>query len=92
VRLTLSRSTHLVGLSQDLDDDAVSLLIESGLKNRFPPACSTWKSLFSESKNIKQKSIYERKKHIDEELEKEKPFLVGTFVREMIRRISEAFP
>ena len=92
LKLTLLRSKYSIELSQDLDDTAVSLLIESGLKNRFSIACATWESQNSESKEITRRSIVERKKSADEELRRDQPLLEDILAREIIRRILEAYP
>ena len=92
IKLTLSRSTHVVDFSQDLDDDAVSFLIENGLKDRFPNACDAWKSRNSENQGNLQESTNEKKAFIDKELEKDKPSLEGTLASEMIRRFVEEYP
>ena len=92
LKLTLPRSKYFIKLNQDLDDTAVFLLIESGLENRFPTACATWKSQNSKSKEIAQVSAVERKKSVDEELRRSKPLLEDILAREMIRRILEAYP
>ena len=92
LKLTLPRSKYSIELSQDLDDTAVSLLIENGLKNRFPTACATWESQNSESKEIARKSSVEGKKSVDEDLRREQPLLEDILAREMIRRILEAYP
>lgn len=92
LKLTLPRSKYSIELSQDLDDTAVSLLIENGLKNRFSTACATWESQNSESKEIARKSSVEGKKSVDEDLRREQPLLEDILAREMIRRILEAYP
>ena len=92
LKLTPPRSKYSIELSQDLDDTAVSLLIENGLKNRFSTACATWESQNSERKEIARRSIVERKKSVDEELRKDQPLLEGILATEMIRRILEAYP
>lgn len=90
--LTLSRSKYYIELSQDLDDAAVSLLIENGLKKRFPAACDTWKFRTSESRETSKKCVVEGKHRVEEELNHGKSVLEDILGREVARRISEAYP
>jgi hypothetical protein len=90
--LTPPRSKYPVELSQDLDDAAVSLLIQNGLKKKFRVACDTWKSRIAESKETFWKSVQEEKKHVDEELGNDRPLLEDTLTREVVRRILEVYP
>lgn len=92
VKLTLPRSTCFIDLSRDLDDEAVSLLIDNGLKNRFSAACDTWKLNNIKSKETTQKAIAEKKRQVDEDLRSSKSLLEGTLSREITRRIMEAYP
>ena len=87
-----SRSKYIVELGEGLDDVEVSLLIENGLKNRFPVACDTWKSQTSKSEETLRKQIAEKKKRVDEELDNDRPLLEDTLTREVARRIWEAYP
>ena len=64
-KLTLSRSKYSIDLSQDLDDAAVSILVQNGLDNKFPAACGAWKSRNAESKETARKSIIEEKQRVD---------------------------
>ena len=89
---SMSRSKYIVELGEGLDDIEVSLLIENGLKKRFPVACATWKSQTSESKETAWKQVVEKKKQVDEELVNDKPLLEDTLAREVVRRICEAYP
>ena len=92
MKLTLSRSKCSIGLSGDLDDDAVSLLINNGLKTRFPTVCGAWELHKSESKEVTQKSILEKKKQVDEDLKNNQPLLEDTLAWEITRKISDAYP
>ena len=87
-----SRSKYYIDLSQDLDDTAVSLLIEHGLGKRFPTACDTWKSRNAENKEIVRKSIFEEKQRVDEILKNERPLVEDTLARGIARRILDAYP
>lgn len=88
-KLTLPRSKYYISLSQDLDDNAVSLLIENGLSGRFSTACNAWKFRNAESKEATQRSISEEKLHIDEQLKGNLPLLEDTLTKEITRRILE---
>ena len=92
IKLTPSRSKYSVHLCQDLDDDAVSLLIENGLGKRFPTACDTWKSRNSEGRKATQESIAVKKGEVEEELLKDQPLLEDMLAREIVRRILETYP
>jgi hypothetical protein len=92
MKLTLSRSKYSVDLSQDLDDAAVSLLVENGLNSRFPAACEVWKSRNAESRATTKKSIIEKRKDVDEQLKMDQTLLEGTLAREIVRRILEKYP
>lgn len=92
IKLTPSRSKYSVHLCQDLDDDAVSLLIKNGLGKRFPTACDTWKSRTSGGRKLTQENIRAKKKEVEEELLKDQPLLEDTLAREMVRRILETYP
>jgi len=89
--LILFRSKYSIDLNRDLDDAAVSLLIENGLGDRFPTACDTWKSCNAESKENTWRSISEKKQNINEELKDNQP-LLDALVREITRRILEVHP
>lgn len=91
-KLTLLRSKSFIDLSTDLDDAAVSLLIDNGLKSRFPTVCSAWKVHNSEIKDATQKSIHQKKKDVDEELRNGKPLLDDALAKEILRRILDAYP
>lgn len=86
------RSRYSIELSQDLDDAAVSLLIENGLDKRFPVACAAWKLETSESSAIAQKCALEKKKLVDEKLINDKSLLEDTLARELTRGILQAYP
>lgn len=90
--LTPSRSKYFVDLSEDLDDASVSLLVQHGLGNKFPTACSTWKSRNAKSKETTQKSFLEGKQRVDEELKKDRPVLENTLAKEVTRTILHAYP
>jgi hypothetical protein len=91
-KLTLPRSTYFIDLSRDLDDGAVSLLINNGLKDRFPAACDAWKLNNIKSKETTEKAIVEKKRQVDEDLRNSKSQLEDTLSREITRRIMEAYP
>lgn len=86
------RSGYSIELSQDLDDDAVSLLIKNGLETRFPTACATWKARTSENNETVRKRILEEKQRANEGLGNDKSLLEGTLAREVTRRIFEEYP
>lgn len=90
--LTTSRSKFSIELDEDLNDAAVSLLIENGLKKRFPAACEVWKCRTSKSRETAQKCMFEKKKRIDEELGKDKSLLEDSLGREVARRILKVCP
>jgi hypothetical protein len=90
--LTLSRSKYSIGLSKDLDDDMVSLLIKHGLGSRFPTPCDAWKSRNAKSEETAQRSISEEKQHVDEQLRNDQPLLEDTLAREIIKRILVKYP
>jgi len=92
MRLMLLRSKYSIGLSQDLDDDAVSLLIKNGLGDRFPTACAAWKSRNAESKEVTRRCISEEKQGINEQLKDNQPLLEDALVGEITRRILEVYP
>jgi hypothetical protein len=92
IKLTPSRSKHPIDLSKDLDDAAVSLLIEHGLGSRFPTACDAWRSRNTESKKATWKSISEGKRRVDEELKNDQPLLEDALAKEVTRRILDACP
>lgn len=88
---TLSRSNYPINLSRDLDDAAVSLLINNGLRKRFPTPCDTWRSHNFESKETTQKTILEKKKHVDEELRESKHLLEDTLAQEITKKVLGAY-
>jgi len=90
--LTLSRSKHSIELSKDLDDTAVSLLIEHGLGKRFPDPCSAWKARNAESERIARKNITEGKQLVDVQLKNDQPLLEDILAREIAREILRAYP
>lgn len=92
MRLTSPSSQNSIGLNRDLDDSAVSLLIENGLGKRFSTACNTWKDQNTKNKEIFRGSVFEKKQHVDNQLKKDKPLLEGALAREIARRISDAYP
>ena len=92
MKLTSSRSKYSIELSQDLDDSAVSLLIEHGLGSRFPTTCNAWKAQNNKSKEATRKSIFEKKQYIDKQLKNDQPLLEDTLAREIIRRILDKLP
>ena len=88
----LSRSKYLIDLSEDLDDAAVSLLIEHGLGGRFTTACSAWRSRNAKDEEAARKRISEEKRRVDKQLKEDQPNLEDSLSREMIRRILDAYP
>jgi len=86
------RSKYSIDLSEDLDDAAVSLLIEHGLGRRFPTVCGAWRSRNSENEEASRKRISEEKRRVDEQLREDRPKLEDGLSREMIRRILDAYP
>ena len=90
--LILQRSKYSIDLSNDLDDAAVFVLIEHGLGNRFPAPCISWRSCNAKSKETMQKSIYEGKRQVDEQLKNGQSLLEDTLTREIMRRILDACP
>ena len=92
MKLIPSRSKYHVDLSRDLDDVAVSLLIEHGLGKRYPAACDAWKSRNAENKEATRKNILEEERYIDEKLQDEQPLLEDTLARGIARRILDAYP
>ena len=92
VELTPSRSKYSVDLSKDLDDAAVSLLIEHGLGSRFSTVCHAWKTRNAENKEAARKSIFEGKQRVDEELKNSQPQLEDMLAREVSRRILDTYP
>jgi len=91
-KLTPSRSNHSIDLSKDLDDAAVSLLIEHGLGKRFPDPCGAWKAQNYESEAITQKKIAEGKRYVDEQLKNDQPLLEDILAREIAREILDKYP
>ena len=91
-KLTLSRSKYSIDLSQDLDDAAVSILVQNGLDNKFPAACGAWKSRNAESKETARKSIIEEKQRVDRKLADDRPLLEDTLAGELAKRILDAYP
>lgn len=92
IKLTPSRSKFSIGLSQDLDDSAVSLLVENGLRNSFPTVCDTWKAQNIKNKEITQKSISEKRRDVDEQLRNDQPLLEDALARGVTRRILDTYP
>ena len=92
MKLTPSRSKYSIELSQDLDDSAVSLLVENGLCDRFPAACNAWKAQNTKSKVVAQQSVFEKKKLVDKVLKNDQPLLEATLAREIGMRILDAYP
>ena len=92
IKLILSRSKYYIDLNRDLDDVAVSLLIENGLGKRFPVPCDAWRSRSAENKETLRKSIFEEKRRVDEQLKNDQPLLEDTLAKEVIRRIIDAYP
>ena len=90
--LTPPRSKYSIGLGEDLDDAAVSLLIKQGLGSRFPTPCDAWKSRNAESEKTAQKSIFEEKRRVDEQLKSDQPLLEDTLARGVISRILDKYP
>ena len=84
-KLIPSRSKYSIDLNQDLDDVAVSLLIEHGLGKRFPSACDVWKARNTENKETLQKDIFKEKQRVDEWLKNDQPLLEDMLAREMVR-------
>ena len=91
-KLILSRSKYSIDLNQDLDDVAVSLLIEHGLGKRFPSACDAWRTRNAKNKETIQKDIYKEKQYVDEQLKNDQPLLENMLAREMARRIMDEYP
>ena len=91
-KLTPLRTKYHIELSRDLDDAAVSLLIENGLGMKFPTACDTWKAQNAENKEVTRNSISEGKRLVDKQLNDDKPLVEDVLTREIIRRILGAFP
>ena len=92
MKLTSSRSKNSIELSRDLDDSAVSLLVENGLRDRFPAACDAWKARNTESKDVTRKSVFEKKQLVDKQLKNDQPLLKDALAREITRRIMGAYP
>ena len=90
VKLTPSRSKYFIELSRDLDDPAVLLLVENGLRHRFPAACDAWKARNTESKEVAQKSISEKRQIVNQQLKDDQPLLEYTLAREITRKILDA--
>ena len=86
------RSRYLIDLSNDLNDAAVSILIDQGLGSRFPAPCISWRSSHAKNKETTQKSIYEGKRQVDDQLKNDRPLLEDTLTKEMARRILDACP
>jgi len=82
----------LIDLSNDLDDVAVSILINNGLGSRFPAICDSWRSGNAKNKETTQKCISEGKQQVDEKLKNDKLLLEDSLAREMTRRILDACP
>jgi hypothetical protein len=89
---TPPRSKYSIGLGEDLDDAAVSLLIKQGLGSRFSTLCDAWKSRNAESEGTAQKSIFEEKRRVDEQLKNDQPLLEDTLARGIISRILDKYP
>jgi len=70
----------------------VSLLVDSGLSDRFPAACNAWKSRNAESKEATQRNISEGKQDIDERLKGDYPLLEDALTGEITRRILNIYP
>ena len=92
MKLTPSRSKYSIELSQDLDDSAVSILVENGLCNRFPAACNALKAQNTKSKAIIQQCVFEKKKLVDKDLKNDQLLLEDTLAREIGMRILNAYP
>lgn len=93
ISLTLSRSTkYSIELSRDLDDPAVSLLIENGLYKRFRSACDAWKARNSENKEAFWKNASENRQLVDKRLKDDQLLLEDVLTREITRRILDAYP
>lgn len=92
MKLTPLRFNYSVELSQDLDDSAISHLIEGGLKSRFPNACDAWKDQNTKNTETVQKSVFEKKKLVDKQLKDDQPLLEDALAREIIRRTMVAYP
>ena len=90
-KLTLSRFKHFIDLSKDLNDTAVSLLIEHGLEKRFPSPCSAWKARSAESERITQKTIAEGKQSVDAQLKNDQPQLKDILAREIVKEILNTY-
>ena len=92
MELTPSRSKYSIELSQDLDDSAVSLLIENGLGSRFPTPCDAWKAQNTKSKEATRKTIFEKKQDINKKLKNDQSLLADTLAREITGRIQNELP
>ena len=92
MKLTPLRSKYSIELDQDLDDSAVSLLVENGLKRRFPDAYHAWEIRNTESKKTAQKSVFENKLNVDKHLRDDQPLLEDALTREITRRILDSYP
>lgn len=81
------RTKYSIELSRDLDDAAVSLLIENGLDMKFPTICDTWKTQNAKNKEMTRKSVFEGKQLADKRLNDDKPLVENALTREIITRI-----
>lgn len=93
VGLMPSRSNkYFLDLSDDLDDVAVSLLIQQGLGTRFPAPCGTWRSHNAKSKETARRDTLEGKRQVDEQLKNDQPLLEGNLARVVTKRILDVCP
>ena len=92
MKLTPLRTKHFIELTRDLDDTAVSLLIENGLGIKFPTVCEDWKVQDAKNKEVTRKSVSEGKQLVDQQLRDDQPLLEDMLTGEIIERILDTSP
>jgi hypothetical protein len=79
-------------LDKTLSDDAIAILVESGLQQRFPKECNTWSRRQVELKEARATRIREMEAQIEPQLKSEEARLLGTLRQVLADRVLASFP
>jgi hypothetical protein len=81
-----------IRLSKSLDEDAIDILIQCGLQERFPKECNTWKSSVDEAVKLREGKVKQLEADLKQELEGKSAQLEVLLRQSIVDSIVDIFP
>jgi hypothetical protein len=81
-----------IRFSRSLDEDAIDILIQCGLQERFPEVCNAWKNSVEQARKLREGKIKQMEVDLKEELESKSAQLRDLLRQSIVDSIVNKFP